>query len=101
MCRLSYYNFGEKNGNFQKRNFHNAGGKDGDAVQIYLQDPSSSQNAYFITYEDGVPGEMKLGLYNSSGTSRDSAFDNTILVCLPQITQTILFIQTLQHIIVS
>jgi hypothetical protein len=77
---MFHYNFKEEHGNFQYKNMHNKGGKEKDAIQVVLQDPLNSQNAIFWTYDDGIPGEMHLGLFHSHGTNQDSAFDNTVIV---------------------
>ncbi|MCX2741097.1 T9SS-dependent M36 family metallopeptidase [Pontibacter anaerobius] len=59
------YGFDEVSGNFQQTNFTGAGvGLDG--VMAEAQDGGGTNNANFLTLQDGVPGRMQMYLWTSS-----------------------------------
>ena len=59
------YGFDEESGNFQQKNFSGAGqGLDG--VMAEAQDGGGTNNANFLTLQDGVPGRMQMYLWTSS-----------------------------------
>ncbi|GAB3203237.1 putative repeat protein (TIGR01451 family) [Pontibacter aydingkolensis] len=59
------YGFDEESGNFQQTNFTGAGqGLDG--VMAEAQDGGGTNNANFLTLQDGVPGRMQMYLWTSS-----------------------------------
>ncbi len=62
-----FYNYGfdEESGNFQNTNFSGAGAG-GDAVMAEAQDGGGTNNANFLTLQDGVPGRMQMYLWTSS-----------------------------------
>ncbi|WP_299707616.1 T9SS-dependent M36 family metallopeptidase [uncultured Pontibacter sp.] len=59
------YGFDEASGNFQQTNFSGEGqGLDG--VMAEAQDGGGTNNANFLTLQDGVPGRMQMYLWTSS-----------------------------------
>jgi extracellular elastinolytic metalloproteinase len=62
-----FYNYGfdEESGNFQQTNFTGAGAG-GDGVMAEAQDGGGTNNANFLTLQDGVPGRMQMYLWTSS-----------------------------------
>ncbi|MFD2245513.1 T9SS-dependent M36 family metallopeptidase [Pontibacter ruber] len=59
------YGFDEVSGNFQQTNFSGTGqGLDG--VMAEAQDGGGTNNANFLTLQDGVPGRMQMYLWTSS-----------------------------------
>lgn len=82
-----YFGFDEDSGNFQMNN-RGIGGKDGDPVFVFAQDPSALNNANFATPPDGRPGIMRLFLWSDNNDEksknhsnlRDSSFDNGIII---------------------
>jgi extracellular elastinolytic metalloproteinase len=59
------YGFDEASGNFQQTNFSGEG-QGLDAVMAEAQDGGGTNNANFLTLQDGVPGRMQMYLWTSS-----------------------------------
>ncbi|WP_188500155.1 T9SS-dependent M36 family metallopeptidase [Pontibacter amylolyticus] len=59
------YGFDEASGNFQQKNFTGEG-MGLDAVMAEAQDGGGTNNANFLTLQDGVPGRMQMYLWTSS-----------------------------------
>lgn len=59
------YGFDEVSGNFQHTNFTGEG-EGHDAVSAEAQDGGGTNNANFLTLQDGVPGRMQMYLWTSS-----------------------------------
>ncbi|KAF8072209.1 Fungalysin metallopeptidase-domain-containing protein [Lyophyllum atratum] len=80
MHDISYrYGFDEAAYNFQTDNF-GKGGKQNDRVFVSVQDISGINNANFATPPDGVPGQMRMFLWDFTSPNRDGALENSIIV---------------------
>ncbi|CEL61034.1 Extracellular metalloproteinase NpI OS=Aspergillus oryzae (strain ATCC 42149 / RIB 40) GN=NpI PE=2 SV=1 [Rhizoctonia solani AG-1 IB] len=76
---LTYlYGFTEAAYNFQQENFRK-GGKEGDRVQVSVQDSSGANNANFATPPDGQPGRMRMFIWTATSPNRDGALENDII----------------------
>ncbi|KAJ3098292.1 Fungalysin/Thermolysin Extracellular metalloproteinase 5 [Phlyctochytrium planicorne] len=75
---LYKYGFTESAGNFQNNNF-GQGGAGSDAVALYAQDSSGSNNAYFLTRSDGQVSEAHFFITTYSNPNRDTGLDNGVV----------------------
>ena len=73
------YGFDEAAGNFQTNNY-NKGGLGGDAVLAEAQDGSGTDNANFMTPEDGRAPRMQMFLWDTTNPQRDGDLDNGIII---------------------
>ena len=73
------YGFDEAAGNFQTNNY-NKGGLGGDAVLAEAQDGSGTDNANFMTPEDGKAPRMQMFLWDTTNPQRDGDLDNGIII---------------------
>jgi extracellular elastinolytic metalloproteinase len=73
------YGFDEAAGNFQTKNY-GKGGLGGDAVLAEAQDGSGTNNANFMTPEDGKAPRMQMYLWDRSNPERDGDLDNGIII---------------------
>ncbi|TFL05511.1 metalloprotease [Pterulicium gracile] len=74
------YGFDEKAYNFQRDNF-GKGGLGGDPVFASIQDPLGfTNNAMFTTFPEGMPGLMRMFLWDVTTPMRDGAMENDIVV---------------------
>ncbi len=73
------YGFDEAAGNFQTNNY-GKGGLGNDAVLAEAQDGSGTNNANFMTPEDGRAPRMQMFLWNSSSPEKDGDLDNGIII---------------------
>ena len=73
------YGFDEAAGNFQTNNY-GKGGLGGDAVLAEAQDGSGTNNANFMTPEDGTAPRMQMYLWDRSNPERDGDLDNGIII---------------------
>ncbi|KNE72638.1 hypothetical protein AMAG_16400 [Allomyces macrogynus ATCC 38327] len=75
---LAYqYGFDEVSGNFQVDNF-GKGGAGNDALLAYNQDPSGSNNAYFVCPPDGQQPETHQFIFKSTNPTRDAVYEPVI-----------------------
>ncbi|KAJ7590715.1 Fungalysin metallopeptidase-domain-containing protein [Mycena floridula] len=72
------YGFTEAAFNFQEDNF-GKGGKDGDSVQVSVQDASGTNNANFATPPDGQSGVCRMFIWTLSKPNLDGAMENDII----------------------
>jgi hypothetical protein len=74
------YGFNPASGNFQDKPLTTSrAGGDGDPVVINVQDGSAANNANFAAGPDGIPGVVRLGLFNSATPPRDSSLDSDVV----------------------
>jgi len=73
------YGFDEAAGNFQTNNY-NKGGLGGDAVLAEAQDGSGTNNANFMTPEDGKAPRMQMYLWSRTNPEKDGDLDNGIII---------------------
>jgi extracellular elastinolytic metalloproteinase len=73
------YGFDEASGNFQKDNF-GKGGLGNDQVLAITQDSEGFNNANFASPPDGIPGVMKMFVFDRSQPNRDGSLENAIVV---------------------
>ncbi|KAI9096056.1 Fungalysin metallopeptidase-domain-containing protein [Phlyctochytrium arcticum] len=74
---LYQYGFTEAAGNFQSDNF-GKGGKGGDPVYVYTQNPSGTNNANFATPPDGQRPTMNMFIFTQTTPKRDASLENGI-----------------------
>ncbi|KAJ3397018.1 hypothetical protein HDU92_001031 [Lobulomyces angularis] len=74
-----HYGFDEVSGNFQKNNFEK-GGLGDDAIIVNVQDGSGVNNANFVTPPDGIPGKMRMFIFDDVAVGRDGALSNDIVI---------------------
>ncbi|CAE6517796.1 unnamed protein product [Rhizoctonia solani] len=75
---LYRYGFTEAAYNFQRDN-NGKGGAQNDQVLISVQDPSGTNNAYFLTPPDGQPGQMSMFTWDHTYPNRDGSLANDIV----------------------
>lgn len=71
--------FTEEAGNFQVNN-NGKGGKGGDYVILNAQDGWVENNAAFVCLPDGLPGQLRVGLWNHTDPRRDSAYEASVVI---------------------
>ncbi|KAJ3100387.1 hypothetical protein HDU97_002262 [Phlyctochytrium planicorne] len=76
---LALYGFDEASGNFQQINFNKQGLGD-DAVQVWVQESSQMNNAWFIPAPDGYAPDACFALFDWSTPTRDTDMDNTVMI---------------------
>eukprot|EP01083_Nonionella_stella_P140453 430752_1 len=75
---LYRFGFNEVSGNFQKNNW-GKGGKANDAVIAHTQDGSGTNNANFMTPQDGWNPKMRMYIWTYAKPGRDSSFNSDIV----------------------
>lgn len=73
------YGFTESAFNFQQNNF-GKGGRDGDRVEISVQDARGTNNAQFATPPDGTPGICRMFVWTLTDIPRDGSMENNIII---------------------
>ncbi|KAJ3517104.1 hypothetical protein NLJ89_g721 [Agrocybe chaxingu] len=73
------YGFTEEAFNFQQDNF-GKGGVGNDSVQVFVQDSSGVNNAFFATPPDGESGACSMFIWDRTDPNRDGAMQNDILI---------------------
>ncbi len=73
------YGFDEAAGNFQTNNY-DKGGLGGDAVRAEARDGSGTNNANFLTPNDGSAPRMQMFLWDRTSPERDGDLDNGIII---------------------
>ncbi|KAK7045379.1 hypothetical protein VNI00_007628 [Paramarasmius palmivorus] len=77
---LYRYGFTEKHFNFQQNNF-GLGGEESDPVKINVYDPfRTTNNAFFYTPPDGLPGMCFLLIFDLTDPRRSSALQNDVVI---------------------
>ncbi|KAF8751205.1 Fungalysin metallopeptidase (M36) [Rhizoctonia solani] len=73
------YGFDEASYNFQNDN-NGKGGKGNDRIQLYAQDTSGTNNAYFTSSADGQTSEIHMYTWTYTNPRRDGDLENDIIV---------------------
>ncbi|CAE6455709.1 unnamed protein product [Rhizoctonia solani] len=73
------YGFDEAAYNFQNDN-NGKGGKGNDRIQLYAQDTSGTNNAYFTSSADGQTSEIHMYTWTYTNPRRDGDLENDIIV---------------------
>ncbi|CUA71508.1 hypothetical protein RSOLAG22IIIB_09638 [Rhizoctonia solani] len=73
------YGFDEAAYNFQNDNY-NKGGKGNDRIQLYAQDTSGTNNAYFTASADGQTSEIHMYTWTYTNPRRDGDLENDIII---------------------
>jgi hypothetical protein len=71
--------FVEQARNFQFDNF-GRGGIGGDRVHVEVQDSRGTNNAFFSTPADGMPGRLEVLIWTGTTPDRDGALDQTVVL---------------------
>ncbi|KAJ3220198.1 hypothetical protein HDU67_005524 [Dinochytrium kinnereticum] len=76
---LYRFGFDEKSANFQYDNFEK-GGKGNDGIDCFVQSAEGLNNANFASPPDGLPGRMRMYVFDRTTPRRDSDLDNGIII---------------------
>ncbi|MEC9372565.1 MAG: M36 family metallopeptidase, partial [Planctomycetota bacterium] len=77
--RMYGLGFTETFDNFQTDNF-GRGGVGGDPIRAEVQDGGDTNNANFLTFQDGSAARMQMYLWPGPSPDRDGAFDTQIVI---------------------
>ncbi|KAJ3216841.1 Fungalysin/Thermolysin Extracellular metalloproteinase 5 [Dinochytrium kinnereticum] len=78
---MHLYGFDEAAGNFQQVNFNKENkGRGDDPVNVWVQEDSQVNNAWFIPATDGNPPDVHFALFDWTNPRRDTDMDNTVVI---------------------